>query len=36
MFIKENKKKKNLNKFENVYKRKEKSGSTLRIFIKLQ
>jgi len=30
------KKKKNINKFGNVYKRKEKSGSTLRIFIKLQ
>ena len=30
------KKKKNLNKFGNVYKRKEKNGSILRIFIKLQ
>jgi len=30
------KKKKNLNKFRNVYKRKEKSRSSLRIFIKLQ
>jgi len=30
------KKKKNLNKFRNVYKRKEKKRSTLRIFIKLQ
>jgi len=29
------KKKKNINKFGNVYKRKEKNRSTLRIFIKI-